>query len=227
MLNNGRACRSCCAARSAARAASCARRATRFLTGHRGFLSTSALMAPPASRGASSTRCKAQPAPARRRAGRPQVPAAAGVGRRRCRRCRRSGRAVRRVEPDALRMMRLAVSAAQADGALSDAGARGDPGAGAREPGSSRVVEAELAQPRPLAEIVARRRPIRRSGATLYVLAFTIVRADEQRVGRRAHLPRAARAPARARRRRPSQQLEARQPSTRIDAAVGPTDSTA
>ena len=75
------------------------------------------------------------------------------------------------------RVIRLAVSAAKADGTLSDQ-ERALIMARAREAGLESAVEAELAQIRPLADIV--------SGVTdpnvkkeLYVLAFTIVRADE------------------------------------------------
>jgi uncharacterized membrane protein YebE (DUF533 family) len=79
--------------------------------------------------------------------------------------------------PDVARVVRLAVSAARADGSLADA-EREAILKHAREAGIAEHVDAELAQPRPLSEIVA--------GVTgeasrrdLYVLAFTIVRADE------------------------------------------------
>jgi uncharacterized membrane protein YebE (DUF533 family) len=75
------------------------------------------------------------------------------------------------------RIIRLAVSAAKADGQLTDQ-ERAMIMARARESGLEAVVEAELNQTRPLAEIVR--------GVTdpaikkdLYVLAFAIVRADE------------------------------------------------
>ena len=75
------------------------------------------------------------------------------------------------------RVIRLAVSAAKADGTLSDS-ERALIMDRAREAGLESVVEAELAQTRPLADIVR--------GVTdpqikkdLYVLAFAIVRADE------------------------------------------------
>jgi uncharacterized membrane protein YebE (DUF533 family) len=81
-----------------------------------------------------------------------------------------------RATDDSTRMARLAVSAANADGTMSEeerasvlqhAGAAAD------------VVAEELDQRRPLAEIVGGvTDPAQR--ATLYVLAFTIVRADEQ-----------------------------------------------
>jgi uncharacterized membrane protein YebE (DUF533 family) len=75
------------------------------------------------------------------------------------------------------RIIRLAVSAAKADGTLSDE-ERALIIEQARQAGLESVVETELNQARPLAEIVdgvsdpAMRRD-------LYVLAFTIVRADE------------------------------------------------
>jgi uncharacterized membrane protein YebE (DUF533 family) len=75
------------------------------------------------------------------------------------------------------RVIRLAVSAAKADGTLSEQEREMILGR-AREAGLEGVVEAELAQTRALADIVR--------GVTdpamkkeLYVLAFTIVRADE------------------------------------------------
>jgi uncharacterized membrane protein YebE (DUF533 family) len=79
--------------------------------------------------------------------------------------------------PEVGRVVRLAVSAARADGELVEA-EREAIRRHAREAGIAEHVDAELAQPRPLSEIVA--------GVTtdaarrdLYVLAFTIVRADE------------------------------------------------
>ena len=79
---------------------------------------------------------------------------------------------------DATRMVRLALSAAQADGALSPP-ERDTVLARAREAGMADLVERELQQPRPLAEIVAGvGDPAQR--ATLYNLAFAVVRADEQ-----------------------------------------------
>jgi len=78
---------------------------------------------------------------------------------------------------DVLRVVRLAVSAARADGTLLPA-ERALILGHAREAGLDSVVELELSSPRPLSEIVA--------GVTenqhkrdLYILAFTIVRADE------------------------------------------------
>jgi len=83
--------------------------------------------------------------------------------------------------PEVARVVRLAVSAARADGALADA-EREAIRRHADEAGIAAHVEGELARPRPLAEIVA--------GVTddaarrdLYVLAFTIVRADDTVTG--------------------------------------------
>ncbi|HXG90135.1 MAG TPA: DUF533 domain-containing protein [Vicinamibacterales bacterium] len=78
---------------------------------------------------------------------------------------------------EVLRVIRLAVSAARADGALLPA-ERALILSHAREAGVESIVDDELAAPRPLTEIV--------TGVTdgqakrdLYVLAFTIVRADD------------------------------------------------
>ena len=82
---------------------------------------------------------------------------------------------------EVLRVVRLAVSAARADGALLPA-ERALILSHAREAGVETVVEDELGRSRPLAEIV--------SGVTddqkrrdLYVLAYTIIRADESVTG--------------------------------------------
>jgi uncharacterized membrane protein YebE (DUF533 family) len=79
---------------------------------------------------------------------------------------------------DATRMVRLALSAAQADGALSPE-ERSTVLARAQEAGLADLVDRELQEPRPLAEIVAGvSDPGQR--ATLYSLAFAVARADEQ-----------------------------------------------
>ena len=79
---------------------------------------------------------------------------------------------------DATRMVRLALSAAQADGALSPE-ERATVLARANEAGLADLVERELQQPLPLAEIVTGvNDPAQR--ATLYSLAFAVARADEQ-----------------------------------------------
>jgi uncharacterized membrane protein YebE (DUF533 family) len=132
-----------------------ARRATRFLTGNRGFLSASMLMAAAGVAWGIYDTVKAQGAPPV-----PPIPAASEAA----------------LDPVA-RIIRLAVSAARADGTLSDA-ERALIMARARDAGLESVVEAELTHTRALADIVR--------GVTdpemkkeLYVLAFTIVRADE------------------------------------------------
>jgi tellurite resistance protein len=85
------------------------------------------------------------------------------------------------VSQDALRLVRLAISAANADGVM---GRQEHEGVirEARAAGVGDIVEAELQQRRPLAEIVAGVTDDRER-ATLYVLAFTILRADEQVTG--------------------------------------------
>ena len=78
---------------------------------------------------------------------------------------------------DALRMIRLAIAAASADGTFSDDD-RGKIVEQARGAGAEHLVEHELQNRRPLAEIVSGvTDPAQR--ATLYVLAFSIIRADE------------------------------------------------
>jgi uncharacterized membrane protein YebE (DUF533 family) len=151
-----------------------ARRATRFLTGHRGFLSTSAIIgaagvawgiydtlkAKDQSAVAIPTASTAPAVPSGAGAAIPPIPAAIEAA----------------LDPVA-RIIRLAVSAAKADGTLSDT-ERAVIMARAKEAGLESVVEAELNQTRSLADIVrgvgdaAMRKE-------LYVLAFTIVRADE------------------------------------------------
>jgi uncharacterized membrane protein YebE (DUF533 family) len=83
-----------------------------------------------------------------------------------------------RVFPDdVLRVVRLAVSAARADGTLLPA-ERALILSHAREAGLESVVELELASPRALSDIVAGVGDEQRK-RDLYVLAYTIVRADE------------------------------------------------
>lgn len=82
------------------------------------------------------------------------------------------------LDEDALRIVRLAISAARADGVIGEH----EHAAIVRQAklaGAADLVEAELAQPRPLAEIVAGVTDRAECG-TLYVLAYTILRADEQ-----------------------------------------------
>jgi uncharacterized membrane protein YebE (DUF533 family) len=161
-----------------------ARRATKFLTGHGGFLSASTMIAAAGVAWGIYDTLKGQnqgTAPAV--PGVPPVPGVPGV----------PGGWVPPVPmvppvpavgasstagPDPLaRIIQLAVSAAKADGQLTDQ-ERAMIMARAREAGLEAAVEAELNQTRPLADIVR--------GVTdpaikkdLYVLAFAIVRADE------------------------------------------------
>lgn len=80
-----------------------------------------------------------------------------------------------------LRVVRLTVSAARADGALSDV-ERESILAHARESGVESIVAREIEQPVPLPQIVAGvTDPALR--ADLYTMAFAIVRADEQVTG--------------------------------------------
>ena len=81
------------------------------------------------------------------------------------------------IDLDVLRIVRLAVSAARADGTLLPA-ERALILSHAREAGVESIVEAELAHARPMAEIVGGVTDGQRK-RDLYVLAFTIVRADE------------------------------------------------
>ena len=80
-----------------------------------------------------------------------------------------------------LRMIRLAISAANADGSLNEreraAILQQSAAAGAAD-----LVEAELRHPQPLTAVVAGIESPDEA-ATLYVLAFTILRADEQLTG--------------------------------------------
>ena len=79
---------------------------------------------------------------------------------------------------EAVRLVRLAISAANADGVMTEK-ERAAVVQQAQSAGVGAEVERELNHPRPLAEIVAGiNDPAQR--ATLYVLAFTVLRADEQ-----------------------------------------------
>ena len=77
-----------------------------------------------------------------------------------------------------MRLLRLAVAAANADGSLAPA-EQAAIAAQAGAAGASPALVAQLASPAPLDAIVAGVTDPREA-ATLYVLAFTIVRADEQ-----------------------------------------------
>jgi uncharacterized membrane protein YebE (DUF533 family) len=79
--------------------------------------------------------------------------------------------------PDVLRLVRLAIAAARADGRLTDQ-EHASIVAQARSVGAEAIVDREIQSPRPLAEIVA---GVGDSNTRdqLYVLAFAVVRADE------------------------------------------------
>ncbi|MFP5379217.1 MAG: DUF533 domain-containing protein [Vicinamibacteria bacterium] len=81
------------------------------------------------------------------------------------------------VPPEVLRLIRLTISAARADGTMN-AAERALILGHARDAGFESIVEAELASPHPLSAIVAGvDEPAKRED--LYRLAFTIVRADD------------------------------------------------
>jgi len=140
-----------------------ARRAARFVSGRGGFLSASTLVAAAGVAWGIYDSVKAQSG----------ASGASGAS---------SAAATVPPIPDAgqdpvMRLIRLAVSAARADGDLSGQ-ERATILARAREAGLEAVIEAELTAVRPLSDIVR--------GVTddagkkeLYILAFTIVRADE------------------------------------------------
>jgi uncharacterized membrane protein YebE (DUF533 family) len=149
-----------------------ARRAAHYIGGHKGFVSASTLLAAAGVAWGIYDSLKA--------ATTSSTPAAPGTA-------PASGASVApplsapplppTVPDDVLRIVRLAVSAARADGALTP-DERGLILDHARRAGVESAVETELAQPHPLADIVrgltdpAHKRD-------LYVLAFSIVRADE------------------------------------------------
>jgi len=85
------------------------------------------------------------------------------------------------VSPEALRTVRLAISSAYADGSVSDS-ERAAILDHAKTAGVGEIVEAEMQQPRPLAEIVSGISDAAQR-ATMYVLAYSMVRGDEQPTG--------------------------------------------
>jgi len=101
----------------------------------------------------------------------PPVPGAAAVG------ASAEAPATADVPEGALRIVRLMLSAARADGSLTDA-ERETILAQAKAAGVEQVVERELAQPTPLTAIV-RGITDQKQREDLYVLAFSITRADE------------------------------------------------
>ena len=85
------------------------------------------------------------------------------------------------VSPEALRIVRLAISAAYADGSVSDT-ERAAILDQAKTAGVGEIIEVEMQQPRPLAEIVSGVSDAAQR-ATMYVLAYSMVRGDEQPTG--------------------------------------------
>jgi uncharacterized membrane protein YebE (DUF533 family) len=85
------------------------------------------------------------------------------------------------ISPEALRIVRLAISAANADGSVSDV-ERAAILDQAKTAGVGDIVEAEMQRPRPLAEIVSGVSDTAQR-ATMYVLAYSMVRGDEQPSG--------------------------------------------
>ena len=79
--------------------------------------------------------------------------------------------------PDLLRLVRLTISAARADGTLSPA-EQEQILAHAREVGAEQLVDYEIRNPRPLPEITAGIADPKAKGE-MYQMAFAIVRADE------------------------------------------------
>ena len=159
-----------------------ARRATSFLSGHKGFLSASTLIgAAGVAWGIYDTIKNQNQVPGVRVPGVPTVPGVSQVPSGASSQVPPIPAAFEAAFDPVARIIRLAVSAAKADGTLNDR-ERAMIVERAREVGLEAVVEAELAQTRPLSDIVR--------GVTdaamkkdLYVIAFAIVRADETVTG--------------------------------------------
>jgi uncharacterized membrane protein YebE (DUF533 family) len=161
-----------------------ARRAGRFLSGNRGFLSSSALIGAAgvawgvydtwkANQTAAGSGVQGVPPVQGSATAVPPIPGAPPIPTQ----TSAMPAAIEATLDPVARIVRLAVSAAKADGTLSDE-ERAAITERAREVGLESVVEAEFSQTRSLADIVR--------GVTdpamkndLYVIAFTIVRADE------------------------------------------------
>jgi uncharacterized membrane protein YebE (DUF533 family) len=156
-----------------------ARRARNFLTGHSGFLSASTLMAMAGIAWGVYDSMKQTTAVASPASGAPASAPPSSVP--------PLPSSVVVATPDGplpfevLRLVRLAVSAARADGTLSSQ-ERALILERAREASVEHVVEAELAAARPLQELVAGISEAKQR-EDLYVLAFAIVRADESVTG--------------------------------------------
>jgi uncharacterized membrane protein YebE (DUF533 family) len=89
-----------------------------------------------------------------------------------------SGAATSATSDDTMRIVRLAISAAHADGSMGDR-ERNAVIEEATKAGVGDLIERELQSPRPLKEIVGGVTDPA-AAATLYTLAFSVVRADEQ-----------------------------------------------
>ena len=151
-----------------------ARKASSFLTGHRGMVTSSALLAAAGVAWGIYDSLKSGGAGAAPAGGAspvappvPPIPSPAGAD--------------GATPAEVLRVVRLAVSAARADGTMS-APERTLILEQARKAGVEAVAAQALDQPHPLAEIV-RGVTDERARHDLYVLAFTIVRADEEVTG--------------------------------------------
>ncbi len=160
-----------------------ARKASKFLSGHRGLVTSSAVLAaagvawgiydslkagaPGAVPGGSPAAPHPLPPPL------PGAAAMATVG--------TSAPAGTAMPAEVLRIVRLAVSAARADGSLT-APERALILEQARKAGVQAAAEQELDRPHPLADLV-RGVTDERARHDLYILAFTIVRADEAVTG--------------------------------------------
>ena len=160
-----------------------ARKAARFLSGQRGFLTASTVIGAAGvawgiydslqsgATGAAGATGAVPGAPGASPAGPVVPPPLPGTA------VAASPAESRGVPFEVLRVVRLAVSAARADGTLLPA-ERALILSHAREAGVESVVEEELASPRSLTEIVSGISEDQRK-RDLYILAFTIVRADE------------------------------------------------
>jgi uncharacterized membrane protein YebE (DUF533 family) len=161
-----------------------ARKAARFVGGHRGFISASTLLAAAGVAWGIYDSMKGQQAAAPGAVGvsgpmgavaasgtptPPPLPVVPGAS------------TASSVPDEVLRIVRLAVSAARADGSLTPH-EREIILQKARESGVEPAVEAELAHPHSLADLV-RGLDDPQKQKDLYVLAFTIVRADETVTG--------------------------------------------
>jgi uncharacterized membrane protein YebE (DUF533 family) len=152
-----------------------AKKAARFLSGNKGFLTASTVLgAAGVAWGIVETLQAQNTAPSSFGGAPPMTGAGAGAGPTTPPPLPTDDRGF---PAEVLRLVRLAVSAARADGTLLPA-ERALILSHAREAGVESVVEVELSAPRPLSEIVSGITDAQRR-RDLYVLAFTIVRADE------------------------------------------------